>query len=133
MKLEECNFKTRGDLLEAAELLNISPNDDIPEDYEALALMMSSLESFDPSIMWRKIIRDNIEELKQIRWKKWYVTVLYTADGPQVFIPGLEVMKADGSSVEYIVPFFESKTLHISTLLDYIHGKQKQTRLPEKT
>lgn len=133
MKLQECKFKTRGDLLEAAELLDMSPNDDIPADYEALALMMSSLESFDPSVKWRQIIRDNIDELKKIHWKKWYVTVLYTTDGPQVFIPGLEVMKADGSSVEYTLPFFESKTFHLSTLLDYIHGQQKQTRFPEKT
>lgn len=132
MKLEDCKFKTRGDLLEAAELLDMSPEDEIKKNYEPLALMMSSLESFEPNVMWRKILRDNIDELKTTHWPRWFVTVMYTTEGPQVFIPGLEVMKADGNKVEYTSPFFESKTFHLSTLLEYIYGKQKQTGFSKK-
>ena len=76
MKLEECNFKTRGDLLEAAELLNISPSDDIPEDYEALALMMSSLESFDPSIIYVRPVVGLISNAKVL--KKISITSKFT-------------------------------------------------------
>ena len=132
MFLKEFKFQTRGELLEAAELLGIKPDDPIPAEFQKLAILIGYAKSFAPNTNWSNVFQKHSEELRA-NPDIAFVTLLYTTSEPMICIPGLPLLDEAGNVVKSDSAVLESRTLHIESILRNLYGQSIQTTTIEKT
>lgn len=132
MLLKEFKFQTRGELLEAAELLGIKPDEEIPPKFQKLAILIGYAKSFAPKMNWSNLFQRYADQLRA-EPDIPFMTLLYTTREPVICIPGLPILDESGNVVKSDSAVLESRTLHIESILRNLYGQSIKTTTAEET